>query len=74
MTEQEIMQLSFREQLKAMHLTQSGCARRFRVPLRTLQGWALGERDCPLCIRLMMAEITGLLEVPEGEIVINPAK
>lgn len=63
MTEQEIMQLTFREQLKAMRMTQSGCARRFRVPLRTLQGWALGERECPAYIRLMMAELTGLLEV-----------
>lgn len=67
MTEQEIMQLTFREQLKAMHMTQSGCARRFRVPLRTLQGWALGERECPAYIRLMMAELTGLLEVPDDE-------
>lgn len=67
MTEQEIMQLTFRAQLKAMHMTQSGCARRFRVPLRTLQGWALGERECPIYIRLMMAEITGLLEVPGDE-------
>ena len=67
MTEQEIMQLTFREQVKAMHMTQSGCARRFRVPLRTLQGWALGERECPAYIRLMMAELTGLLEVPDDE-------
>ena len=67
MTEQEIMQLTFREQVKAMHMTQSGCARRFRVPLRTLQGWALGERESPAYIRLMMAELTGLLEVPDDE-------
>lgn len=67
MTEQEIMQLTFREQVKAMRMTQSGCARRFRVPLRTLQGWALGERECPIYIRLMMAELTGLLEVPDDE-------
>lgn len=51
----------FRSFLDCMGLSQSECSRRFCVPLRTVQGWTLGERSCPPYIRLMMAEITGIL-------------
>ena len=47
----------FAELLTALGLTQTECSRRFRVPLRTVQGWKLGERECPLYIRLMMVEL-----------------
>lgn len=47
----------FAELLTALGLTQTECARRFRVPLRTVQGWKLGERECPIYIRLMMVEL-----------------
>ncbi len=48
---------SFAELLTALELTQTECSRRFRVPLRTVQGWKLGERECPIYIRLMMVEL-----------------
>ena len=47
----------FRSFLEALGITQSQCSRRFSIPLRTVQGWALGERSCPVYVRLMMAEI-----------------
>lgn len=47
----------FAELLTALGLAQTECSRRFRVPLRTVQGWKLGERECPLYIRLMMVEL-----------------
>ena len=62
MTEAEILAVSFRELLKRMGLRQTACSRRFRIPLRTVQGWALGERECPGYVRLMMAEIMGIYQ------------
>lgn len=48
---------NFAELLTALGLTQTECSRRFRVPLRTVQGWKLGERECPSYVRLMIAEL-----------------
>lgn len=50
----------FKTYLSLLGLTQSECARRFCIPLRTVQNWAGGERSCPLYLRLMMAEIMGI--------------
>lgn len=49
---------SFPEFLRSVGLTQSGCSRRFGIPLRTVQGWALGERQCPAYIRRMIYELS----------------
>ena len=51
----------FKDLLARMGLNQSACSRRFGVPLRTVQGWALGERECPVYVRRMMAELVGLI-------------
>lgn len=53
----------FRELLALLGLNQSQCATRFCIPLRTVQGWALGERVPPPYLRLMMAEATGILKI-----------
>lgn len=53
----------FKGLLQQMGLKQTGCATRFCIPLRTVQGWALGERECTPYIRLMMAEATGYLRL-----------
>lgn len=50
----------FRQLLGELGMTQSSCARRWCIPLRTVQGWALGETRCPVYVRLMMAEICGV--------------
>lgn len=53
----------FRELLDDMGLNQSQCARQFCIPLRTVQDWAVGRREPPPYIRLMMAEAVGLLSI-----------
>jgi len=65
MTRDEIATLSFRDLLKEMHMTQTECSRRFEIPLRTVQHWALDERQCPLYVRLMMAELAGIRKEDE---------
>lgn len=60
MTDIQLDQISaapFRDLLAMLGLTQSECARRFGIPLRTVQSWALGERQCPAYVRRMMAEL-----------------
>ena len=53
----------FKDLLQLMGLRQTGCATRFCIPLRTVQGWALGERECPAYIRLMMSEAVGAVRL-----------
>lgn len=37
----------FRAMLDRHGISQSECARRFGIPLRTVQRWATGESTCP---------------------------
>ncbi len=53
----------FKGLLNLMGLTQTECSIRFCIPLRTVQGWALGERTAPPYVRLMMAELTGIIKI-----------
>lgn len=55
----------FKDFLRMLGIKQSECAIRFCIPLRTVQSWALRERDCPRYIRIMMAELTGILKLRE---------
>lgn len=56
-----IRHLPFTDLLGLLGLGQSACSRRFCIPLRTVQHWANGDRDCPDYLRLMMAEAVGAL-------------
>lgn len=49
-----------RELIERCGLTQSAFARHFSIPLRTVQGWCLGERDCPPYLITMAAELLAL--------------
>ena len=50
----------FRALLEEMGMTQTACAQRFCIPLRTIQSWALEERQCPVYARLMMLELAAI--------------
>lgn len=47
--------------LSLLGLSQAQCATRFCIPLRTVQGWALEERKAQPYVRLMMAELCGVV-------------
>ncbi len=59
----QVANLPFRELLKLLGLSQTACSVRFCIPLRTVQGWALGKRQIPSYTRLMMAELTGIVRL-----------
>lgn len=56
-----VLKAPFSDLLKMMSLTQTGCAARFCIPLRTVQNWAAGLNNPPSYVRLMMARIIGII-------------
>lgn len=50
-----------RDLLGLLGLSQTGCAIRFCIPLRTIQDWVADKRTPPAYIRLMVAEAVGLV-------------
>ena len=55
----------FREFLQLLGLSQAKCSRRFCIPLRTIEDWAGDRRMPPSYLRLMMAELAGLVSLRE---------
>lgn len=53
----------FKTLLERMGLSQSECSRRFCIPLRTLQDWTGERRTPPPYVRLMMAELAGIVRL-----------
>jgi len=54
---------SFRDFLSLIGLNQTQCSNRFCIPLRTVQDWARGIRTPPPYICLMMAELSGIIDI-----------
>ena len=49
--------LSVREIIDKFGLTQKAFSARFGIPLRTVQHWVAGTRQCPAYVRGMILEI-----------------
>lgn len=56
----------FKDLLERMNLNQTQCSIRFCIPLRTVQDWAGERRTPPPYVRLMMAELTGIVGFRES--------
>lgn len=52
--------ITVREIVQHTGLSQTDFAARFAIPLRTLQRWISGDRDCPPYVRLLLAKQCGL--------------
>lgn len=52
--------ITVREIVQHTGLSQTDFAARFAIPLRTLQGWISGSRECPPYVRLLLAKQCGL--------------
>lgn len=57
----DVAHMTMREMVDRTGLSQTAFAKRAGIPLRTVQGWCLGERDCPAYVRFLLAEHFGLL-------------
>lgn len=54
--------ISVREMAAEAGLSQTALARRFGIPLRTVQRWCAGD-PVPMHVKLMIAECLGLIDV-----------
>ncbi len=57
--------LPFRDFLALTGYTRAGLARRFCIPLITLDQWLSGKRNPPPYVRLLLAECTGIISREE---------
>lgn len=57
----ELAHLSMREMVACTGLSQTAFAKRAGIPLRTVQNWCAGSRDCPAYVRFLLAEHYNLL-------------
>lgn len=58
----EVACLPFRDFLALTGHTRVGLARRYCIPLITLDQWLAGKRNPPPYVRLLLAECTGIVE------------
>ena len=47
-------------------MSQTALSRRFNIPLRTVQGWYIGERTPPAYVVSMIAELLDLEQKTKG--------
>nr|DAQ60328.1 MAG TPA: putative DNA-binding protein [Caudoviricetes sp.] len=57
----DVSRMSMREMVKASGRSQTAFAKGACIPYRTMQGWCLGERECPVYVRFLLAEHYGLI-------------
>lgn len=56
-----VARMSVREMVEASGISQTAFAKGAGIPRRTVQGWCLGERECPAYVRFLLAEHYGLI-------------
>ena len=57
----ELAHLSMKELISRTGMTQTSFAKGAGIPLRTVQNWCAGSRDCPVYVRFLLAEHYSLL-------------
>lgn len=57
----DVSRMSMREIVKDSGRSQTAFAKGACIPYRTVQGWCLGERECPVYLRFLLAEHYGLI-------------
>ena len=57
----DVSRMSVREMVVASGINQTAFAKGAGIPRRTVQGWCLGERECPTYVRFLLAEHYNLL-------------
>ena len=57
----DLAHLSMRELISRTGMSQTAFAKGAGIPLRTVQNWCAGSRDCPAYVRFLLAEHYKLL-------------
>lgn len=53
--------MTVRQMVQAVGMSQTAFAKKAGIPMRTVQNWCLGERECPVYVRFLLAEHYGLI-------------
>lgn len=59
----QVSHMTMPDLLSASGLTKAAFSRRFLIPLRTVENWTSGIRPCPIYVRMMIADLLGLVTV-----------
>lgn len=59
----QVSHMTMIDLLSASGLTKAAFSRRFLIPLRTVENWVSGIRPCPIYVRMMIADLLGLVAV-----------
>ena len=59
----QVSHMTMIDLLSASGLTKAAFSRRFLIPLRTVENWVSGIRPCPIYVRMMIADLLGIVAV-----------
>jgi putative transcriptional regulator len=59
----DIEKLSIEDIRKSTGLTQAAFAKRFHIPLRSVENWEGGQRNPPEYVKLLLAQVCGLIDI-----------
>lgn len=59
----QVSHMTMLDLLSASGLTKAAFSRRFLISLRTVENWVYGIHPCPIYVRMMIADLLGLVAV-----------
>lgn len=59
----KVAHMTVRDLISASGMTKAAFSRRFLIHLRTVENWVYGIHPCPIYVRLMIADLLGLVTV-----------
>jgi putative transcriptional regulator len=60
---EKIEELTIADIRKSTGLTQAAFAKRFHIPLRSIENWEGGQRKPPEYVKLLLAHVCGLIDI-----------
>ena len=59
----QVSHMTMLDLISASGLTKAAFSRRFLISLRTVENWVYGIHPCPIYVRMMIADLLGLVAV-----------
>lgn len=59
----QVSHMTMLDLISASGLTKAAFSRRFLIHLRTVENWVYGIHPCPIYVRMMIADLLGLVTV-----------
>ena len=59
----KVAHMTVRDLISASGMTKAAFSRRFLIHLRTVENWVYGIHPCPIYVRMMIADLLGIVAV-----------